>query len=249
MLQRLAEARAFLGLPKQKELDWKYLLGDLFLLRSLPELEGAPVWSDDDPVEFVGDLLWELESEVGASLTAFLEAARAQGKTIIYAQPGRTFDLPPTWPKIIEALRGNSFAVIADLTRLDGEAGDCPANFFMTDSAKQPVYLGQVLPHVDLPITGGHTTTALGALKYGKPQLMIAYGSGSGAIARKYAGAGIALHLDARTVMAEQISAGIDKLINESRFGERTAQLSTQLKSTGDFGRAAELIEAKFGGE
>ena len=85
------------------------LIGDLFLLRSVPEME--PLSQHLPPqVRLVGDCLWEPASDHDdPQLQAWIENAKASGHPILYAQPGRLYDAPQFWQSMIDALLTNHF--------------------------------------------------------------------------------------------------------------------------------------------
>ena len=80
------------------------LLGGVFMVRSIPELE-ENIDMLPSRVHLVGPCLWEPPGR-GRGLSAWLEQASTANEAVVYVQHGATFDVPPFWPKLVAALAG-----------------------------------------------------------------------------------------------------------------------------------------------
>ena len=250
--------------PIEKEMQWRYgdmmayynkarralglsvsnadhlmnpMLGDLYLLQSVPELEQSK-YDFPSNVYFVGSCGWEPATS-DSELSAWLEEGRAAAEPIIYVQQGRSFTLPGFWAKLCEALRDKPIRVVADVGRMDEEVGSTPGNFFI----REHVPLGKVLPYCAAVISTAHTTSVLGALVHGLPCLFFPSGSGSDDIAEHCERAGAALRIYATAVDATLIESSIHELLTNSELRENAQRLKRAFERAGGSSRAAELIE------
>ncbi len=213
------------------------MLGDLYLLQSVPELEQSK-YDFPSKVYFVGSCGWEPATS-DSELSAWLEEGKAAAEPIIYVQQGRSFTLPGFWAKLCEALRDKPIRVVADVGRMDEEVGSTPGNFFI----REHVPLGKVLPYCAAVISTAHTTSVLGALVHGLPCLFFPSGSGSDDIAEHCERAGVALRVNATVVDARLIESSIHELLTSSELRENAQRLKRAFERAGGSSRAAELIE------
>jgi len=213
------------------------MLGDLYLLQSVPELEQSK-YDFPSNVYFVGSCGWEPATS-DSELSAWLEEGKAAAEPIIYVQQGRSFTLPGFWAKLCEALRDKPIRVVADVGRMDEEVGSTPGNFFI----REHVPLGKVLPYCAAVISTAHTTSVLGALVHGLPCLFFPSGSGSDDIAEHCERAGAALRIYATAVDVTLIESSIHELLTNSELRENAQRLKRAFERAGGSSRAAELIE------
>jgi MGT family glycosyltransferase len=213
------------------------MLGDLYLLQSVPELEQSK-YAFPSNVYFVGSCGWE-PATADSELSAWLEEGKAAAEPIIYVQQGRSFTLPGFWAKLCEALRDKPIRVVADVGRMDEEVGSTPGNFFI----REHVPLGKVLPYCAAVISTAHTTSVLGALVHGLPCMFFPSGSGSDDIARHCESAGAALRVYATDVDARLIESSIHELLTSSELRDNAQRLKRAFERAGGSSRAARLIE------
>ena len=213
------------------------MLGDLYLLQSVKELEQSK-YDFPSNVYLVGSCGWEPATS-DSELSAWLEEGKAEAEPIIYVQQGRSFMLPGFWAKLCEALRDKPIRVVADVGRMDEEVGSTPGNFF----TREHVPLGKVLPYCAAVISTAHTTSVLGALTHGLPCLFFPSGSGSDDIAEHCERAGVALRFYATAVDTGLIESSVHELLTNSELRENAQRLKLAFERAGGTGRAAELIE------
>lgn len=217
------------------------LLGDLFLLRSAPALEGE-VESLPSQVQFVGDCLWD-PGLTDPALDAWLDEADASAAPIVYAQPGRISNVQHLWTTVRSALADEPLRVAASVGRTERVELDAPANFF----ARLHVPQDAVLPRCRAAISTGTTTSVLGALRYGVPLLVIPGGGGGEQVdlAARCVEAGVGIRLDPADVTEERLRGAVRALVYEGdAMRARAREMGDRLAEVGGAVRAAELLEA-----
>lgn len=220
--------------------DQNPLLGDLFLLRTVAELEGDPE-SLPSRVHLVGDCAWS-STAPEPELEAWLEDARASGLPILYAQPGRFFEKQGFWEALADALDGQPVLVAASVGRMDRKTSRIPSNFFVRDHVPQEL----VLPHATAVLCTSTTTAVLGALTHGLPLLIVPGGGGGEQtdLAFRCQSRGVAYHLKAADVNAERLGALIQELLIPETPARRNAlRMRDAFAAAGGVEQAADLLE------
>lgn len=238
MLETLNQARALFRLPPQdRGCRDSPLLGDLFLLQSVPELE--PDHRDlPERVHLVGSCLWE-PSEEDLELEKWLDEAEASGAPILYVQHGRFFHIPSFWPQLVEALGGTSFRVLASTDRLDSQIGPVPDNFLVRSHIPQ----GWVLQRARAVIATANTTAVLGAFTHGVPCLLIPGGGEQPDVAMLGKRAGIAQILLPNQTTAEALRNGVEKLISDPVYRANALLYRSAFSRMDGLRNAADLLE------
>ncbi|WP_034361008.1 glycosyltransferase [Deinococcus phoenicis] len=229
LLDIFDRATRVLSLPPD-HVSPEYFSGEVFLLRSVPELElEASVLPEH--VHYAGDLWWEPPGG-DENLARFLE--RAQERPVVYLQPGRTFDEGSfTWALTCDLKE--QYAVIIDTFRSDEEE-----ETFSTDGNVliQPyIPMGLVLPRATLMVSHSHTTAALAGLRFGVPHLVVPNGSGTEDIAQRLVAAGAA-----RCAQASGVVAGARQVLGEHL--RASPSLRTALQAGAASGGACRALEA-----
>jgi len=220
--------------------DGNPFLGDLFLLRSVPELEGQAE-ALPPRVHLVGDLSWG-STAAEPELQTWLGEAKAAGVPILYAQPGRFFEKQGFWEALADALADQPVRVAASVGRMDRQTSRIPANFFVRDHVPQEV----VLPHATAVLCTSTTTAVLGALTHGLPLLLVPGGGGGeqSDLAIRCRRTGVAHHMRADDVNAQSLGTLIQELLVPETETRRSARLLQQaFASAGGIERAVELLE------
>lgn len=238
MLEWMNKARRLFRLPPFPEnLSDSPLLGDLFLVRSIPELE-TDFQFFPERTHLVGSCLWEPDLR-DPDLDGWLADCGVAKKPLVYVQHGRHFQKPGFWPKITQAMGGDSFHVAASVGRLDSKVGDIPRNFFVRPNVPQ----GRVLPRADVVVASANTTAVLGALTAGLPLLLIPLGGEQLDVAELCESSGVAKILDPQHVSAESIRAAVQELLADQRYRQRAGHYAAALAKVDSFAIAADLFE------
>ncbi len=215
-------------------------VGDLFLLRSIPGLEGQ-VEALPPQVHLVGDVSAG-STNAEPELLAWLAEARAAGAPVLYAQPGRFFEKQGFWEPLAGALAGQPVRVAASVGRMDRKTSSIPGNFFVRDHVPQEV----VLPHAAAVLCTSTTTAVLGALRHGLPLLLVPGGGGGEQtdLAIRCKRAGVAYNMKPAEVTPETLGARIAELLAPDTAVRRSAlRMKQAFAAAGGAPRAADLLE------
>lgn len=214
------------------------LLGDLFLLRSVPEFELDTTLPEQ--VHFVGDCLWEpVQSD--EVLRDWLADAVKECVPVLYAQPGRTYDRGSFWTYMKQALGNQHVHVAASVGRLDDEVGMLPRNFF----ARAHVPQGTVLPRASVVICSSTTTSVLGAITHGLPMLLIpdAGGGDQPHVLMRCRQAQVGLYLSPKAVTLDSFRDSVCQLLEDSTLRQNVQRIQHAFARTGGRNVAADLLE------
>lgn len=231
-------ARTALGLsPINVDHLMNPLLGDLFMIQSVPELE-KNAYDLPHNAHFVGSCGWEPESDDPA-LAEWIEQSSAAHEPLIYVQVGRSFETPSYWPHLRDALMDKPLCVAAAVDRMDGEVGATPKNFFVRGHLPQR----KVLQHASGMISTGHTTSVLGALTHGVPSILLPSGSASDDIAQHCERAGAALCFENVPIDTAFFENAVNELLANESLRQHAESLRDAFAKAGGPTRAAELVE------
>jgi UDP:flavonoid glycosyltransferase YjiC (YdhE family) len=238
MLETYNKARSLFRLAPCRN-NWRDtpLLGDLFLLQSIPELE--PSWEDlPEQVHLVGTCLWEPE-EAEPELDRWLTDSVRGGAPVIYVQHGRSFHIPSFWRGLVEALAESRCRVAASVGRLDSDVGTLPESFFVRPHIPQ----GTVLRYARVAVASANTTAVLGSLAAGVPSLLIPAGGEQPDVAALCRSAKIARTLLPQEATAERIGAEIRVLLDDPCYREHALLYASAFARMNGPERAADLLE------
>ena len=215
-----------------------HLLGDLFMVRSIPALEEASA-SLPDRVKLVGSCLWEPEGEVDDEIDAWLTSAKRANRSVLYVEHGRTFRQAPFWPVLREAVGSLQVGVIASVGRMDADEGAVPAHWLVRAHVPQ----GRVLQVADAVVASATSTVVLGAIRAGLPALLIPAGGEQPDLAEVCEHAGCASVLLPDHVTPESLADGVRRTIASDALRQRAQVLGKLFAGFDDFGRAVALVE------
>lgn len=237
MLRYYNDARTLFKLPPSAA-DHRDspLLGDLFMLQSVPEL-GVDIDRFPLHVHLVGSCLWEPPAD--DALRSWVTTAAGTGEPIIYVQHGRSFNFPSFWPHVKEVFGERPFHVAAAIGRFGPDTGPTPSRFFVRDHLCQ----GAVLPHARVVISGGNTTAVLGALTHGIPSLLLPAASEQTDVAEQIARAGAGISLPVGEATAAAVGQAVQELLDRPDYAARARALKQAFASIQGPERAALLIE------
>lgn len=218
MTERLNDVRTLFGMashPVSLSYGENPLLGDVFFLRSVPEVEGN-VDLLPDTVHFVGSCTWLPPAPPCNSLLAWINA-QPTNRPLLYVQPGRSFDEASLWVTLEQVLALENVRVVMDIGRSDYCTGPFPEWTYVD----RHIPFQHVLPHADAVVSSGHSTVALGTALHGLPSLLCPSGSGSGDIAERYELAGSAVRLPLEAVNRETMRSSIHHVLHNPSIQER----------------------------
>lgn len=189
------------------------LLGDLYFLRSVAELEGQDEVEALPPqVHLVGGCLWSNVRE-DDELASWLAQAAAAEHPVVYAQMGRFFEQPGFWSELVEAFADRELRLAVSVGRMDRPVGQIPSNFFVRGHVPQEL----VLPHARAVICTSTTTPVIGALTQGVPLLLLPGGGGGeqGDLINRCLRAGVARYLGSSQATARNILEEVQVLLTD----------------------------------
>jgi MGT family glycosyltransferase len=232
------QLRPAFGLPLPSAgLRVSSLLGDLFLIRSIPEFEGD-ISNLPDQVHLAGPCLWESDDE-DPEVDDWLGECRKGGTPLIYVHQGRFFDRPHFWPKVVEAFGNSDIRVIACTGSMDCPVGQLPPNFLVRKQLSQ----GKILRQAAAMIASANTTAVLGALLAGVPSLLIPAGGEQPDVAERCVHAGVARILDPAEVTPECLRLELLKLVDDNSIRLKARDLAIQFSQANNFDTAISLLE------
>ena len=185
------------------------ILGDLFLVQSVPEFEPY-LHLLPRKIHCVGNCQWEPHVD-DFEVDTWIEDSRDLDMPIIYVQIGRAFEKESFWPHLTDVFGGQSVRIAGSAGRSDDDELDIPENFFVRDHVPQE----RVLRHARAVISNGHTTSVLGALSHGLPMLLFPNGSGTYEIALRCRSAGVAIGLSTKKINAGVVEASFHKIMDD----------------------------------
>lgn len=241
MVRVLNEARALFRLPPVEAGDPMAhpLLGDRFLLRSVPALE--PELDALPPaVRLVGPCLWEPEQDSAAAWGALRDELPAGDAPLVYVQHGRSFDLPGFWTQLVEALGGEAVRVVASVGRMDRKTGPLPDNFLVRDHVSQ----GLVLPHAQAAVSSGNTSVVLGALAHGLPSVVLPGGGETADNATKLELLGYGVRMEQEGLEADRLREAVFGVLEPGGVALRTREAQRATDAWMTFAAAADEVEA-----
>jgi len=238
MMEVLNTARALFHLPAcHADCRDTPLLGDLFLLRSVPELEPHPERLPEH-VHFVGGCLWELATH-DPELEDWIVEAKKSNASIIYVHHGKFFHISTFWDALVRAVEGLNVRVAASVGQMGRPVGSVPDNFLVRPHISQAA----VLRHARLLVAGGNTTAVVGAMEAGVPSLLIPAGGEQPEVAELAERCGAAKSLLPEEATMERLRPYVEDLLANPLYSERATFYQSAFTKLDGFERAADLLE------
>lgn len=236
--------RVFRMEPVGAAADDHALLGDLFMLRSIPQLERGFAWLPDK-VRLVGPCTWEPATGDGtpqsaAAAWAGLESELAlPGAPIVYVNNGRSFGGPSFWPALVEGLADAPVQVVGSTGRMDAEAGPLPPNFLVRSHIPHDL----VLPRAGAMAASSHTAAVIGSLMHGVPSVLFPHGVDTPDNAHRLVEAGCAVALDPGTLTPASAREAVERVLADAGMRRRCRTIRDVLHQAASFGPAADGVE------
>jgi len=242
MLRSYNDLRCSCGLDSLQADPSTSMLGDAFLLRSVPSMEvDGGKWLPKQ-VHLAGSCVWEPESIAysASSVATCLSAIRGE-VSIIYVQQGRSFNSARFWERLIDALvdRTDVFA-FASTDKVDGPIGPMPHNIY----ARAHVPQGRVMKAASGVVSSGNTTSVLGALEQGLPTLLFPMGNEQPDLAEHCVRVGAALSARPDRIDDEDMDRLLNALLNDNGLRTSAVRLSHEFATTRAKGTAVRVLEA-----
>lgn len=165
-----------------------------------------------------------------ASLTAFLDAAEAAGRPVVYVTFGTVFNAGAAFGPVIEAARRLDAAFVATTGAVDSgvsraEYAEWPANVWVGEYVPQSL----LLPRCAAVVSHGGSGTAFGAAGEGLPQLFVPQGADQFRNADAFVAAGAALLLEGAAATPAAIATAVTRLLGEAAFGTAARRLRDEI--------------------
>jgi UDP:flavonoid glycosyltransferase YjiC (YdhE family) len=213
-------------------------MGNLLMLRSIPELEGD-ISHLPHQVHLVGACLPGDEPCL-PELETWLQGAAANNEPVIYVHHGRLFDRPHFWSQLVQALAAIKIRIVADVSRMDCSVGALPQNFFAGSYLPQ----SRILRYAKVVIATPTTTPVLGSLSAGIPSLLI-YGAGGEqpTLAQRCKDAGVARTLLSAEASPGRIYAELLALLKDGAVSQAARHMARAFSRAAKTDYATELLE------
>ncbi len=234
-MQHYERVREMAGLaPRPSTIDETPLLGDLYMEQSVAQLEPL-TRSLPARVHLVGSCLWEPPA-IDADLARWLARIPA-GEPLAYLQHGPSFGRPGFWSNLVAALDGERVCVAAALGRFRETAAPSD-RFFVRSHLPQ----GQVLTRASAVISGGNTTSVLGALTNGLPSLLVPEGGEQPDLATRCESAGVSVVVQRTANSPEALRSAVCRVLTDRALRERARRVRHAFVNVDGRGMAADLL-------
>jgi UDP:flavonoid glycosyltransferase YjiC (YdhE family) len=212
--------------------------GDLFMLRSVQELEGD-ISHLPEQVHLVSSCLWD-EDQKDEDLENWLNGGGSGNDPLVYVQQGKFFEKPHFWKSLITGAGDFRLRFVASVGRMDCELGQLPSNFFVRSHISQR----QVLQRARVMVASATSTVILGALTEGVPSLLIPGGGEQPIAAERCRAFGAARVIQPTNLSAEILMQEIKSVLNDAGLTMASQKAAKALAAIDSLSYAAHLLEA-----
>lgn len=242
MVKTYKEARELAGLKPWTQVPTDNpLVSDLFMVRSVPELE---TYTAELPerVHLIGACLWE-PPQTCRDLEEWLSREASAGKPVLYVHQGRFFQFPHFWPDLMKVASELGIRVAASTDVMDCDIGQLPPDSFIRPHVPQ----SQVLRRASAAVLSANATAALGALCAGVPTLLIPAGGEQPDLAEVCRSAGSTIVLDPQTVTADILRQELQSLLTNTQMQRVAQKLASAFSQVNSAKTASDLLEGVVG--
>lgn len=216
------------------------LMGDLFLLHSVAEMEHDPA-SLPPEVRLVGACDWEPELDPAAFPAELSGPPTRDGDPVVYVRHRRVLFEPEFWPQLFEALQERPVRVFASVASWDRQPGPLPPGWVVGNQVPRRT----VLPCADLVVTGTRSSATMAAVAHGVPSVVIPGHHGQGGDHAEFLErAGCAVRLDPDETTTDRLRRTVDAALADERLRERARVLGQAFGRMHGFRVAADSVEA-----
>lgn len=238
MLDSYCEARRLLHLSRFSHDDGSNpLIGDLFMVRSVPQLE-KNFAELPEQVRLIGACLWE-PTEQCAELEQWLDDPKLSHKPIVYVHQGKFFQFPHFWSRLLQLTCEVGVRIAASTDMMDCDIGRVPPGSFIRPQLPQ----GRIFRRASAAVLSANATGVLGALAAGVPTFLIPAGGEQPDVAEVCVAAGCSRSLDAERITDENLREGMCTLLSDCRMGAAAKRLAVAFSQTRSPEVAADLLE------
>lgn len=209
-------------------------LGDACLLQSSPLLTGPLRWRQS---QWVGDASWDPVDE-DAALAAWLDTATMAGRRIVYVQPGREFGRASILGMLERPARELGLAFAVATARADRETSQTEEWLW----ARPFVPRATVLPRCEVVVTSGQPTVVLGALRYGRPLVLLWSGSGTEDAAEVCGRSGVAVTERLEDTTPAKLTELLARALVDESLRTATAAVSRDLLAYNGLDAVADAV-------
>jgi UDP:flavonoid glycosyltransferase YjiC (YdhE family) len=185
------------------------LLGNLFLLPTIPELEGD-LTECPPSVHAVGNCLWSPRGNHSADQPVCGKSTTTT--PLIFVQQGRTFGEGGFWEVLMSALEASPIKAVADIGRMDAIRHASSSNIVVSEFADLTLALSSCCGVV----CGGNTTAVMGALTHGLPLIIFPLGNEGHDMGLRCQEAGVAIILDSGSTDVGAMKLALDRLVKDA---------------------------------
>lgn len=148
---------------------------------------------------------------------------------------------PDVYALILAGLRDVAGTVIATVgrDRDPAELGPQPDHVHVERYVPQSL----VLPHYDLLVHHGGHNTVLAALQHGLPQVIVPLFADQFDNAGRCVALGVAETIDRDALTPERISAAVNTVVHDRRFGKQARRLHSQMQASPPISYGVQLLE------
>jgi len=232
------KGRSYCGLSSVPiDREQPFILGDLYLLRTIAELE-LENKAFPTKVKLVGPCLWEPEAPGTANLNDFL--GDTPRDMIVYAQIGQVFKKCELLYNLSLAFGRTDFKIVVDTGRMDEKTICCPPNVFTGTR----IPMGRVLPKALMTISTGMTTAYLGSISHGLPNFVVSSGgSGTSEICDRVLRHGLGIVLPTENVTHTSLASALEFIAKHPKIAENCRAFGRYFKASNSFETAACAVE------
>ncbi|MCL4263608.1 MAG: glycosyltransferase [Anaerolineae bacterium] len=146
------------------------LLGDIYLLRSVPSLQGDTDLLPER-VHLVGACHWEPQATLDSELLQWMQRPGTTGLPLIFVQHGTHLrpGVPDFLPNLFQAVTHLPVRIVTAVSHGHFDANTLPENVYIQEHISH----NAILPYADAVIALGSTNPVLGTLVHGLPMLLI----------------------------------------------------------------------------
>ena len=250
LIKHKNELRALYQLPLLQVTDQpgRAILGDLYLLRSIPSLAGLET-AYPESVRLSG-ALWLEPDYTNLALERFIQAQKAQKRPLVYSQLNPHFSDHALWERLVQVMADLPYAFIADLGRDTSISedekkitGDLPANIFADTYIPLEPFASDVIG----VICSETTTAGIVALLHGRPIITLGAGADGSAVTEIVAEKGLGVSLNTTEALEPAaLQQALDTIQEDEGLAQRLKSIQQDFLAFESSERLLSQLESVF---